>query len=191
MTILTFGLRITRTSLVTGLLLRLTGSLCGFLVPYLLPTFPRTRGEHGVTVSARLSPKMSGRFSFRMAMISPERDALCFARPELVDHRFAGDKMATIRQNVLRDRKQAIKAHQLIDGASFGPDTLKALGQAFDEAWQEVVGSFVEDPPDARLRLANALLSIAAEDCRDVQILKHAALQRMALDFRRKAVGAR
>jgi hypothetical protein len=106
-------------------------------------------------------------------------------------HRFAGDKMATMRRNVLRDRRQAIKAHQLIDGASFGPDTLKALGQAFDEAWQEVVGSFVEDPPDARLRLANALLSIAAEDCRDVQILKHAALQRMALDFRRKAVGAR
>ena len=102
--------------------------------------------------------------------------------------------MATIRQNVLRDRKQAIKAHQLIDGASFGPDTLKALGQAFEEAWQEVVGSFGEDLPDAekaRLRLANALLSIAAEDCRDVQILKHAALQRMALDFRRKAVGAR
>ena len=60
-------------------------------------------------------------------------------------HRFAGHKMATIRQNVLRDRKQAIKAHQLIDGSSFGPDTLKALGQAFDEAWQEIVGSFVED----------------------------------------------
>jgi hypothetical protein len=33
-------------------------------------------------------------------------------------------------------------ARQLIDGASFGPDTLKALGQAFDEAWQEVEGNF-------------------------------------------------
>ena len=34
----------------------------------------------------------------------------------------------------------------------------------------------------ARLRLAEALLSIASEDSRDVEVLKRAALQRMALD---------
>ena len=81
------------------------------------------------------------------------------------------------------------KARQLIDGASFGPDTLKAIGQAFDEAWQEIAGNFGDDPPDierARLRLANAVLSIADEDTRNVQVLKRAALQRMALDYRSK-----
>jgi hypothetical protein len=80
-------------------------------------------------------------------------------------------------------------ARQLIDGASFGPDTLKAIGQAFDEAWQEVEGNFGGDPQDiekARLRLANAVLSIADEDTRNVDVLKRAALQRMALDYRRR-----
>jgi hypothetical protein len=78
-------------------------------------------------------------------------------------------------------------ARQLIDGASFGPDTLKALGQAFDEAWQDIAGNFGDDPQDveqARTKLANALLSIADEDTRNVDVLKRAALQRMALDYR-------
>jgi hypothetical protein len=81
------------------------------------------------------------------------------------------------------------KAPQLIDGASFGPDTLKAIGEAFDEAWQEIAGNFGDDPQGierARLRLANAVLSIADEESRDVQVLKRAALQRMALDYRSK-----
>jgi hypothetical protein len=53
-------------------------------------------------------------------------------------------------------------------------------------AWQEIVGNF-GDPQDievARFRLANAVLSIAQEDSRNVEALKHAALQRMALDLR-------
>jgi len=36
----------------------------------------------------------------------------------------------------------------------------------------------------ARLKLADALLSIASEESRDVQVLKKAALQRLALDYR-------
>ena len=79
-----------------------------------------------------------------------------------------------------------MKARKLIDGAAFGPDALKAIGQAFDTAWQEIAGNFGDDPIDidrARLRLANALLSIAHEDSRNVEVLKHAALQRMALDY--------
>jgi hypothetical protein len=82
-----------------------------------------------------------------------------------------------------------MKARKLIDGASFGPDALKAIGQAFDEAWQEVAGNFGDDPQDiehARFKLANAVLSIAGEDSRDVDVLKRAALQRMALDYRRR-----
>jgi len=83
----------------------------------------------------------------------------------------------------------AMKASKLIDGASFGPDVLKAIGQAFDEAWEEIASNFGSDLKDmetARVKLANAVLSIADEDTRNVEVLKRAALQRMALDYRRR-----
>ena len=86
-------------------------------------------------------------------------------------------------------REAPTKAQQLIDGASFGPEALKAIGTAFDAARAEVVGNFGNDPADvekARLRLATALLSVASEDSRDVEVLKRAALQRMALDYKRR-----
>jgi hypothetical protein len=41
-----------------------------------------------------------------------------------------------------------------------------------------------QDIEAGRFRLANAVLSIAQEDSRNVEALKHAALQRMALDLR-------
>ena len=82
-----------------------------------------------------------------------------------------------------------MKARGLIDAASYGPEALKALGQAFDEAWTASPAIFGGDPSDierARLRPANALLSIACEDSRDVEVLKKAALQVMALGYRRR-----
>jgi hypothetical protein len=66
---------------------------------------------------------------------------------------------------------------------------LKAIGQAFDVAWQDIAATFGDNPHDiehARLKLANAVLSIVGEDSRDVAVLKRAALQRMALDYRRR-----
>jgi hypothetical protein len=86
-------------------------------------------------------------------------------------------------------RKSATNARQLIDGASFGPNALKAIGQAFDAAWAEIAGNFGDDRADvekARVRLADALLSIAHEDSRDVDVLKRAALLRMALNYKRR-----
>jgi hypothetical protein len=80
-----------------------------------------------------------------------------------------------------------VKARQLIDGASFGPAALRAIGQAFDEAWEEIEGNFGTEAGDvetARLRLAKALFSVADGDSRDVATLKKAALTRMALDYR-------
>ena len=80
-----------------------------------------------------------------------------------------------------------MKASKLIDGASFGPEALKAIGRAFDDAWLEIAGNIGNDRQDidaARLRLANAILSIADDDTRNVAVLKRAALQRMALDYR-------
>ena len=82
-----------------------------------------------------------------------------------------------------------MSARQLIDGAAFGPDALRVIGQPFGAAWDEIAPNFGDDPQDidaARLRLANALLSIADEDTRNVDVLKRAALQRMALDYRRR-----
>jgi hypothetical protein len=78
-----------------------------------------------------------------------------------------------------------MRARQLIDGASFGPEALKAIGEAFDEAWADIADTFGKDPLQieaARLKLANALLSVANEDSRDVEVLKRAALERMARD---------
>jgi len=85
-----------------------------------------------------------------------------------------------------------MRARQLIDGASFGPDTLKAVGQAFDQAWAQIAGNFGNDPSDierARLRLANAMLSVASEDSREVAVLVRAALEAMALGYRNRPVG--
>ena len=61
----------------------------------------------------------------------------------------------------------------LMDAASFGPDALKAIGQAFDEAWKEIAGNFGNEPAEieaARLKLAKALLSVADDDSRDVEV---------------------
>src|SRR5262245_44330590 len=79
-----------------------------------------------------------------------------------------------------------MRARELIDGASFGPDALRAIGEAFEAAWADIAGNFGNDPADietGRYKLATALLSVAGEDSRDVGALKKAALQRMALDY--------
>jgi hypothetical protein len=86
-------------------------------------------------------------------------------------------------------RARLMKARQLIDRASYGPDTLKAMGKAFDAAWLAIEDNFGNDPRDiekARLRLARAVLSVAAEDTRNVADLKTGALEAMALGYRDK-----
>jgi hypothetical protein len=96
---------------------------------------------------------------------------------------------ASLARHWARHWGTTMEARKLIDGASYGPEALKAIGQAFDEAWTDIAGNFGHDAGDierARLRLANALLSIASEDSRDAATLKRAALQRMALDYRRR-----
>ena len=82
-----------------------------------------------------------------------------------------------------------MKARQFLEGASFGPETLKTIGQAFDQAWSSIAGNFGTDASDtekARMRLATALLSVASEHSRDVGVLKRAALEAMALKYREK-----
>jgi hypothetical protein len=80
-----------------------------------------------------------------------------------------------------------MKARQLIDGASYGPEELKVIEQAFDDAWAVIEGNFGDDPgtrENARLRLAKAVLSVAVEGVRDAEALRDGALEAMALAYR-------
>jgi hypothetical protein len=79
-----------------------------------------------------------------------------------------------------------MKARQLIDGASYGPDELKIIEQAFDDVWAAIEGNFGDDPgirENARIRLAKAVLSVAVEGVRDPEALKAGALEAMALAY--------
>jgi hypothetical protein len=74
-----------------------------------------------------------------------------------------------------------MQARKLIAGAPLGPDALKVLFQAFDEAWAVLAPRYGNDASAieaARTRLANILLSLARDDRRDVSALRDAALQR-------------
>jgi hypothetical protein len=81
-----------------------------------------------------------------------------------------------------------LKARELFDTGVVGPEALKVIAQAYDEAWASIAGNFDENPltvQAARLKLANAVLAEAkANGHRDVE--KNAALQAMALAYRRR-----
>src|SRR5262245_60097072 len=44
--------------------------------------------------------------------------------------------------------RPTVGSGQLIAGVVYGPDALKVIGQAFDEAWRDIAGNFGDDPPD-------------------------------------------
>ena len=86
----------------------------------------------------------------------------------------------------LAERAELQDAKRYVDGASFGPEALKVMGEAFDSAWSEIAGNFGADRAETetvRSKLANALLSVASEDSRNAHVLTRAALQRFALDY--------
>jgi hypothetical protein len=59
-----------------------------------------------------------------------------------------------------------VKARQLIGNASYGPDVLKVLYQAFDEAWARMAPSCGDDPQAivaARTQLADVILALAKD----------------------------
>ena len=84
-------------------------------------------------------------------------------------------------------------ARQIIETAPFGPDELKALGKAFDEAWAQLaphVGSRPEAVQAAQLKLAVNLLDLARYGNFDPRWLADTAAQMMlsrARRFGRKA----
>jgi hypothetical protein len=81
-----------------------------------------------------------------------------------------------------------MKARHLIESASYGPETLKVIGQAFDDAWSSISSHL--DPSDrtqieaARTRLAHAVLAVATDTNLDPGKLKDAALQVFAMTYR-------
>lgn len=80
-----------------------------------------------------------------------------------------------------------MKARQLISDGSYGPDELKLLCTAFDDAWSSVAANFGEDLLEieaARLNLANIILSFRHNDIRDADHIKNSALQIMALGYK-------
>jgi ribosome biogenesis SPOUT family RNA methylase Rps3 len=77
-----------------------------------------------------------------------------------------------------------MEARKLISGASYGPETLQLIMQAFDLAWSEIAHHFGDDNQvveAARQRLAHAVLAVVNEDSQDIELLKKTALQVMAL----------
>jgi hypothetical protein len=78
-------------------------------------------------------------------------------------------------------------ARHLVGSASFGPETLKGLTQAFDDAWNSIAVGFGNNQlaiEAARLKLANVILAIAHDGGTDPDQIKRAALQIMAADAR-------
>ena len=75
-----------------------------------------------------------------------------------------------------------MKARGMIEASAYGPDVLKVLGQAFDEAWAEIAHRFGSEnaQQSARLRLAHCVLAVATDDETSVEVVKRAALKIMA-----------
>ena len=79
-----------------------------------------------------------------------------------------------------------MKARALIDGAPFGPETVKAIGEAFDQASARIKRIFGNDPDAveaARIRFADAILSVATEGNTDIVDLKNRAIVELAKHY--------
>jgi len=84
-----------------------------------------------------------------------------------------------------------MKARHLVGSSSFGPEALKGITQAFDDAWNSIAANVGKNPlaiEAARLKLANIILAIVQNDGGDPEQLKRAALELMARDARTGAI---
>jgi hypothetical protein len=73
-----------------------------------------------------------------------------------------------------------MKARRFVGAASFGPDVLKVLFKAFDDAWEEIgpgVSNRANAVNAARLQLASIILKLANADTLDAGQLKNEALR--------------
>lgn len=80
-------------------------------------------------------------------------------------------------------QRAARRSSSVTPGATYGPDALKAITTAFDDAWAIISPAVNIDPDEAdgvKLQLANAILSLANEDSTDARVLRDTALQMLA-----------
>ena len=80
-----------------------------------------------------------------------------------------------------------MRAKNLIAGAAFDPATVKAMGEAFDQAWAIIAPKFAGVQPliveNALLGLAQFVIAAATTHGADVEKLKAAALRSMSPDL--------
>jgi len=78
-----------------------------------------------------------------------------------------------------------MKVPHVIEGALFGPEAIRAIGQAFDQAWADVDDTFMTPlaKEAARLFLANGILAVATDDSRDVDALRSQGLGALARKY--------
>lgn len=75
-----------------------------------------------------------------------------------------------------------MKARRLIETASYDPEQLKAIGKAFDEAWEQIAPEVSARPAAieaARLKLAQFVLGLAKNGNLDSRLLTDAAVELM------------
>jgi hypothetical protein len=79
-----------------------------------------------------------------------------------------------------------MKARKLLEDSSYGPDKLKIIYKAFDDAWNEIAANLGHNPlaiGAARLKLANIILGLSPDEIIDPDHVKNVALRKMAHDL--------
>ena len=75
-----------------------------------------------------------------------------------------------------------MKARRLVAAAVYDPTTLRAIGKAFDDAWEQIspqVSARSDAIEAARLKLAEIVLSLTKDGTRDPGKLTEAAMRLM------------
>jgi hypothetical protein len=79
-----------------------------------------------------------------------------------------------------------MRARRIIEGATFGPQVVRAASAAFDAAWVEIADRFdTEMHGEVREHLASSIISAAREDSADADMLRRAGLSAMARGYPR------
>jgi hypothetical protein len=78
----------------------------------------------------------------------------------------------------LPGKREAMEAQRLLEVAPFGPETVKVLKRALEEAWASISPTIPPDRvDDTRLSLAHAIVAHAGSGESDYETLKAAALE--------------
>ena len=72
------------------------------------------------------------------------------------------------------------ESHRIIEGTAFGPEVLRVVRAAFDEAWSEIEARFPSDMhTEARRSLSAAVMSASRDDSSDSGPIRDAGVRAM------------